>query len=127
MITRRHAAPALWTPGDWKAFFGFGTNILVNLIVLTGLLRCVLRMPDEIVFGRILPAAGTSAAAVGFDKLAAACAVLTFFGFMHGEAIGLAVSPGIALAYALTAAGLYATSRIATRTAAPSAAHAAAE
>ena len=50
--------PALWTPGDWNAFFGFGTNILVNLIVLTGLLRFVLRMPDDIVFGRILPAAG---------------------------------------------------------------------
>src|SRR5687768_1420399 len=50
--------PALWTPGDWNAFFGFGTNILVNLLVLTGLLRFVLKMPDEIVFGRILPAAG---------------------------------------------------------------------
>ena len=23
--------PALWTPGDWNAFFGFGTNILVNM------------------------------------------------------------------------------------------------
>jgi AGZA family xanthine/uracil permease-like MFS transporter len=50
--------PVLWTPGDWNAFFGFGTNILVNLLVLTGLLRFVLKMPDEIVFGRILPAAG---------------------------------------------------------------------
>jgi adenine/guanine/hypoxanthine permease len=50
--------PALWTPGDWNAFFGFGTNILVNLLVLTGLLRFVLKMPDEIVFGRILPATG---------------------------------------------------------------------
>lgn len=50
--------PKLWTPGDWNAFFGFGTNILVNLLVLTGLLRFVLRMPDELVFGRILPAAG---------------------------------------------------------------------
>ena len=29
---------ALWTPGDWNAFFGFGTNILVNLLTLTGLL-----------------------------------------------------------------------------------------
>lgn len=48
----------LWTPGDWNAFFGFGTNILVNLLVLTGLLRFVLKMPDEIVFGRILPATG---------------------------------------------------------------------
>ena len=34
--------PALWTPGDWNAFFGFGTNILVNLLVLTGLLRFVI-------------------------------------------------------------------------------------
>ena len=45
-------------PGDWNAFFGFGTNILVNLLVLTGLLRFVLKMPDELVFGRILPATG---------------------------------------------------------------------
>ena len=50
--------PALWTPGDLNAFFGFGTNILVNMLVLTGLLRFVLKMPDELVFGRILPAAG---------------------------------------------------------------------
>ena len=50
--------PALWTPGDWNAFFGFGTNILVNLLVLTGLLRFVLKMPDELVFGRIIPATG---------------------------------------------------------------------
>ena len=50
--------PALWTSGDWNAFFGFGTNILVNMLVLTGLLRFVLKMPDQIVFGRILPALG---------------------------------------------------------------------
>ena len=50
--------PTLWTPGDWNAFFGFGTNILVNMLVLTGLLRFVLKMPDAIVFGRILPALG---------------------------------------------------------------------
>ncbi len=48
----------LWTPGDWNAFFGFGTNILVNMLVLTGLLRFVLKMPDSLVFGRILPALG---------------------------------------------------------------------
>ncbi len=48
--------PAMWTPGDWNAFFGFGTNILVNMLVLTGLLRFVLKMPDALVFGRILPA-----------------------------------------------------------------------
>ncbi|NKC33452.1 regulator [Falsiroseomonas selenitidurans] len=56
--TRRIGGPALWVPGDWNAYFGFGTNILVNLLVLTGLLRFVLRMPDELVFGRILPAVG---------------------------------------------------------------------
>jgi adenine/guanine/hypoxanthine permease len=50
--------PALWTTGDWNAFFGFGTNILVNMLVLTGLLRFVLKMPDSLVFGRILPALG---------------------------------------------------------------------
>lgn len=48
----------IWTPGDWNAYFGFGTNILVNMLVLTGLLRFVLKMPDELVFGRILPATG---------------------------------------------------------------------
>jgi len=50
--------PKLWVPGDWNAFFGFGTNILVNLLTLTALLRFVLQMPDELVFGRILPACG---------------------------------------------------------------------
>ncbi len=50
--------PRLWVPGDWNAFFGFGTNILVNMLVLTGLLRFVLKMPDSLVFGRILPALG---------------------------------------------------------------------
>src|SRR5450432_394667 len=50
--------PKIWVPGDWNAFFGFGTNILVNLLTLTGLLRFVLQMPTDLVFKRILPAAG---------------------------------------------------------------------
>jgi AGZA family xanthine/uracil permease-like MFS transporter len=58
MTTRAAYRPVLWTPGDWNAFFGFGTNILVNMLVLTGLLRFVLKMPDSLVFGRILPALG---------------------------------------------------------------------
>src|SRR5213078_1398683 len=100
-----------------------------------------------------LGAAGTSAAAVGFDKLgqvgvlyhgldvlgggsiltglvlgaigvfvierkfveasafALSGAVLTFFGFMHGESVGLAVTPSVALAYAVVAAFLFALSR----------------
>ena len=48
----------LWRSGDLNALFGFGTNILVNVLVMTGLLRFVLKMPDAIVFGRILPATG---------------------------------------------------------------------
>jgi len=48
----------VWTPGDWNAFFGFGTNILVNMLTLTALLRYVLKIPDAITFGRILPATG---------------------------------------------------------------------
>lgn len=39
--------PQLWTSGDWNALFGFGTNILANMLVLTGLLRLVLKMPDD--------------------------------------------------------------------------------
>jgi len=57
-MTASKGRPVLWTPGDWNAFFGFGTNILVNMLVLTGLLRFVLKMPDSLVFGRILPALG---------------------------------------------------------------------
>jgi AGZA family xanthine/uracil permease-like MFS transporter len=100
-----------------------------------------------------LGAAGTNAAAVGFDKLgnngvlyqglqtmgggailtglvlaavgafvidkkfvnaaafALVGAVLTFFGFMHGEAIGIAVTPTVAVAYLIVAAFLFALSR----------------
>src|SRR6266446_2291000 len=50
--------PKIWVTGDWNAFFGFGTNVLVNLLTLTALLRFVLKLPDTIVFGRILPATG---------------------------------------------------------------------
>ncbi len=50
--------PKIWVPGDWNAFFGFGTNILVNLLTLTALMRYVLKLPDDLIFGRILPATG---------------------------------------------------------------------
>src|SRR5271170_7260544 len=53
-----NSKPAIWVSGDWNAFFGFGTNILVNLLRLSGLLRFVLKMPDDLVFRRILPATG---------------------------------------------------------------------
>ncbi len=100
-----------------------------------------------------LGAAGTSAAAIGFDKLgavgvlyqgldvlgggsiltglvlgaigafvtdkkfvnaaafAAAGAVLTFFGFMHGQSVGIAVTPTVAIAYAIVAVFLFSLSR----------------
>src|SRR5438105_3770763 len=66
VIASEMKRPVLWTPGDWNAFFGFGTNILVNMLVLTGLLRFVLKMPDSLVFGRILPALGLMMCLVTF-------------------------------------------------------------
>jgi len=50
--------PRWWVPGDWNAFFGLFTNVLLNVIVLTTLCLFVIKMPDDIVFGRILPALG---------------------------------------------------------------------
>jgi AGZA family xanthine/uracil permease-like MFS transporter len=52
------------------------------------------------------------------SAFALAGAVMTYFGFMHGEAIGigggLGVTPGVALAYAVVAAGLYAAEKFGT-------------
>ena len=49
------------------------------------------------------------------SAFALAGAVMTYFGFMHGEAVGigggLGVTPGVALAYAVMAAGLFALAR----------------
>ena len=47
-----------WVKGDWNGLFGLGTNVLLNVIVLTGLCIAVLQMPDDVVYGRILPALG---------------------------------------------------------------------
>jgi AGZA family xanthine/uracil permease-like MFS transporter len=33
--------------------------------------------------------------------------VLTFFGFMHGESVGIAVTPSVAIAYAIVACFLF--------------------
>ena len=48
----------LWVPGDWNGFFGLFTNVLLNVIVLTGLCLGVVQLPADTVFGRILPALG---------------------------------------------------------------------
>jgi AGZA family xanthine/uracil permease-like MFS transporter len=50
--------PAFWVPGDWNGFFGLFTNVLLNVIVLTGLCLGVVQIPGSVVFGRILPALG---------------------------------------------------------------------
>jgi AGZA family xanthine/uracil permease-like MFS transporter len=47
-----------WVPGDWNGFFGLFTNVLLNVIVLTGLCLGVVQLPADTVFGRILPALG---------------------------------------------------------------------
>ena len=50
--------PRWWVPGDWNGFFGLFTNVVLNVIVLTGLCLGVVKLPADIVFGRILPALG---------------------------------------------------------------------
>jgi adenine/guanine/hypoxanthine permease len=45
------------------------------------------------------------------SAFALAGAVLTFFGFMHGESVGLAVTPTVAIAYTIIAAFLFSLSR----------------
>ena len=52
------AAPRWWVPGDWNGFFGLFTNVVLNVIVLTGLCLHVVNLPADIVYGRILPALG---------------------------------------------------------------------
>ena len=34
-----------WVPGDWNAFFGLFTNVILNVIVLTGLTLGVVKLP----------------------------------------------------------------------------------
>jgi AGZA family xanthine/uracil permease-like MFS transporter len=72
-----------------------GLEVLGGGAILTGL-----------VFGAI------AAFIINKDFLAAAAfaaagALLTFFGFMHGEAVGIAVTPSVALAYGTVALFLY--------------------
>src|SRR6202142_1519038 len=50
--------PRIWTTGGGNAFFWVGPNIPCNLLALPPPLRVVIKMPDSIVFGRILPAVG---------------------------------------------------------------------
>ncbi len=49
-----------WVRGDMNAFFGLGFNVLVNVLVLTGLCIGVVQLPADDVFGTILPALGVA-------------------------------------------------------------------
>ena len=57
-MTASTSRPAFWVPGDWNGFFGLFTNVLLNVIVLTGLCLGVVHLPADVVYGRILPALG---------------------------------------------------------------------
>lgn len=50
--------PPLWVTGDLNAFFGLFTNVLLNVLVLSGLALYVAQIPATTVYGRILPALG---------------------------------------------------------------------
>ena len=48
----------VWKKSDLDGFFGLFTNNVTNILVLTGLLLYAAKMPQDLVFGRILPAVG---------------------------------------------------------------------
>ncbi|MEG2383343.1 MAG: hypothetical protein RSB39_07110 [Oscillospiraceae bacterium] len=48
----------LWQKSDLDGFFGLFTNNVTNILVLTGLLLYTVKLPSEMVFGRILPGVG---------------------------------------------------------------------
>ncbi|NGM11687.1 regulator [Verrucosispora sp. WMMA2044] len=60
MVPTRPSVASLpyWVRGDTNAFFGFGVNVLVNVLTLTGLCLFVVNLPEREVFGTILPALG---------------------------------------------------------------------
>src|SRR5436305_14612634 len=47
-----------WVRGDTNAFFGFGVNVLVNVLTLTSLCVFVVHIPEHDVFHSVLPALG---------------------------------------------------------------------
>jgi adenine/guanine/hypoxanthine permease len=55
-------APRWWVAGDLNGFFGLFTNLLLNVIVLTGLSLGLLQLPEKIVYGRVLLALGIALA-----------------------------------------------------------------
>jgi AGZA family xanthine/uracil permease-like MFS transporter len=77
----------------------------------------------SILAGLVLGAIGVFVIERDFVKASAFAfsgAVLTYFGFMHGEAVGIGggmgVTPGVALAYAVVAAGFFAVGKFSAST-----------
>jgi AGZA family xanthine/uracil permease-like MFS transporter len=56
--TRSDARLAWWVSGDLNAAFGLGFNVLVNVLVLSTLCVGVVQIPQQQVYGIILPALG---------------------------------------------------------------------
>ncbi|MCA9776380.1 MAG: xanthine/uracil/vitamin C permease [Candidatus Eremiobacteraeota bacterium] len=50
----------LWKSSDWNGFWALLADNLANLVIAAGVCKGVFNMPDEIVFGRILPGLGVS-------------------------------------------------------------------
>lgn len=48
----------LWKKGDWAAYFGLLANNLTNLLTMIALLLFVVGFPEEMVYGRVVPAFG---------------------------------------------------------------------
>ena len=48
----------LWKRGDWAGYFGLLANNLTNLLTMASLLLFVVGFPDDLVYGRVVPAFG---------------------------------------------------------------------
>ena len=71
-----------------------GGGAILTGLVLAGVCACVI--DKDFIKASVFAASG---------------AVLTFLGFMHGSAVGFAVSPTLAITYAIVAVFLFALSR----------------
>src|SRR5258707_12131740 len=101
---------ALGVAGASAAALGF--DKLANVGVLYPGLQTL--GGGAILTGLVLAAIGANVIDKKFVNAAAfalAGAVLTFFGFMHGEAVGIAGTPTVAVAYGIVAGFLFALSR----------------
>lgn len=48
----------IFSKGEWNAFWALFADNLANMIIVSGVCKFVFKMPDSIVFGRILPGVG---------------------------------------------------------------------